>query len=46
MRKPPQTNNPISASAVAVKDEGLSSRLLALVVLFFVFGVIIGKIAL
>ncbi|KAM9647209.1 vesicle-associated membrane protein-associated protein B/C isoform 2-T2 [Morphnus guianensis] len=46
MRKVPQTNNPISASAAAVKDEGLSSRLLALVVLFFVFGVIIGKIAL
>uniref|UniRef100_A0A8B9FXR2 VAMP associated protein B and C n=1 Tax=Amazona collaria TaxID=241587 RepID=A0A8B9FXR2_9PSIT len=46
MRKAPQTNNPISASAAAVKDEGFSSRLLALVVLFFVFGVIIGKIAL
>ncbi|XP_069728033.1 vesicle-associated membrane protein-associated protein B/C isoform X2 [Phaenicophaeus curvirostris] len=46
MRKAPQTNNPISASAAAVKDEGLNSRLLALVVLFFVFGVIIGKIAL
>ncbi|KAF2978313.1 hypothetical protein EK904_004343 [Melospiza melodia maxima] len=46
MRKVPQTNNPISPSAAAVKDEGLSSRLLALVVLFFVFGVIIGKIAL
>lgn len=47
MRKTPQTNNPISASAAAVvKDEGLNSRLLALVVLFFVFGVIIGKIAL
>ncbi|XP_062444825.1 vesicle-associated membrane protein-associated protein B/C isoform X3 [Rhea pennata] len=46
MRKAPQTNNPISASAAAVKEEGLSSRLLALVVLFFIFGVIIGKIAL
>lgn len=46
MRKAPQTNNPIAASAAAVKDEGFSSRLLALVVLFFVFGVIIGKIAL
>ncbi|KAI6073877.1 Vesicle-associated membrane protein-associated protein B [Aix galericulata] len=30
MRKAPQTNNPISASAVAVKDEGFSSRILAL----------------
>ncbi|XP_064377644.1 vesicle-associated membrane protein-associated protein B/C isoform X1 [Dromaius novaehollandiae] len=46
MRKAPQTNNPISASAAAAKEEGLSSRLLALVVLFFIFGVIIGKIAL
>uniref|UniRef100_A0A669P2J6 VAMP associated protein B and C n=4 Tax=Sauria TaxID=32561 RepID=A0A669P2J6_PHACC len=46
MRKAPQTNNPISASAAVVKDEGHSSRLLALVVLFFVIGVIIGKIAL
>uniref|UniRef100_A0A8C3C2B1 VAMP associated protein B and C n=1 Tax=Cairina moschata TaxID=8855 RepID=A0A8C3C2B1_CAIMO len=46
MRKAPQTNNPIAASAAAVKDEGFSSRILALVVLFFVFGVIIGKIAL
>ncbi|XP_050773782.1 vesicle-associated membrane protein-associated protein B/C isoform X2 [Gopherus flavomarginatus] len=44
MRKAPQTNNPISASAV--KEEGLSTRLLALVVLFFIIGVIIGKIAL
>ncbi|KAG6938606.1 VAMP associated protein B and C, partial [Chelydra serpentina] len=46
MRKAPQTNNPISASATAVKEEGLSTRLLALVVLFFIVGVIIGKIAL
>ncbi|XP_048352710.1 vesicle-associated membrane protein-associated protein B/C isoform X2 [Sphaerodactylus townsendi] len=45
MRKSPQTNHPISASA-AVKEEGLSTRLLALVVLFFIVGVIIGKIAL
>uniref|UniRef100_A0A8C8S0J4 VAMP associated protein B and C n=1 Tax=Pelusios castaneus TaxID=367368 RepID=A0A8C8S0J4_9SAUR len=46
MRKAPQTNNPIAASATAVKEEGLSTRLLALVVLFFIIGVIIGKIAL
>ncbi|XP_037733181.1 vesicle-associated membrane protein-associated protein B/C isoform X2 [Chelonia mydas] len=46
MRKAPQTNNPVSASATAVKEEGLSTRLLALVVLFFIVGVIIGKIAL
>lgn len=46
MRKAPQTNHPISASAAVVKEEGLSTRLLALVVLFFIVGVIIGKIAL
>ncbi|XP_053100107.1 vesicle-associated membrane protein-associated protein B/C [Hemicordylus capensis] len=46
MRKAPQTNHPISASATVVKEEGLSARLLALVVLFFIVGVIIGKIAL
>uniref|UniRef100_A0A452HPE1 MSP domain-containing protein n=1 Tax=Gopherus agassizii TaxID=38772 RepID=A0A452HPE1_9SAUR len=46
MRKAPQTNHPIFASATAVKEEGLSTRLLALVVLFFIIGVIIGKIAL
>ncbi|XP_043352060.1 vesicle-associated membrane protein-associated protein B/C isoform X2 [Dermochelys coriacea] len=46
MRKAPQTNNPISASVTAVKEEGLSTRLLALVVLFFIVGVIIGKVAL
>ncbi|XP_014430207.1 vesicle-associated membrane protein-associated protein B/C isoform X2 [Pelodiscus sinensis] len=46
MRKAPQTNNPISASASAAKEEGLSTRLLALVVLFFIVGVIIGKIVL
>ncbi|KAH0619189.1 hypothetical protein JD844_018982 [Phrynosoma platyrhinos] len=46
MRKAPQTNHPSFGSAAAVKEEGLSTRLLALVVLFFIVGVIIGKIAL
>ncbi|XP_078248276.1 vesicle-associated membrane protein-associated protein B/C isoform X2 [Pogona vitticeps] len=46
MRKAPQTNHPTFASAAAVKEEGLSTRLLALVVLLFIVGVIIGKIAL
>ncbi|XP_028591132.1 vesicle-associated membrane protein-associated protein B/C [Podarcis muralis] len=47
MRKAPQTNHPGFASAApVVKEEGLSTRLLALVVLFFIIGVIIGKIAL
>lgn len=35
-----------SMSATAMRDEGLSTRVLALCVLFFVIGVIIGKLAL
>ncbi|KAG7478234.1 hypothetical protein MATL_G00078330 [Megalops atlanticus] len=35
-----------STSGVAVKEEGASTRMLALVVLFFVIGVIIGKLVL
>lgn len=46
LRKTAQSNSPIAALAAAGKDEGLSARLLALVVLFFIVGVIIGKIAL
>lgn len=46
MRKTVQSNSPTPASATAGKEEGLSTRLLALVVLFFIVGVIIGKIAL
>ncbi|XP_004482406.1 vesicle-associated membrane protein-associated protein B/C isoform X1 [Dasypus novemcinctus] len=46
MRKTVQSNSPVSALATAGKEEGLSTRLLALVVLFFIVGVIIGKIAL
>uniref|UniRef100_A0A2K6F8W1 VAMP associated protein B and C n=1 Tax=Propithecus coquereli TaxID=379532 RepID=A0A2K6F8W1_PROCO len=45
-RKAAQSNSPMSVLAVAGKEEGLSTRLLALVVLFFIVGVIIGKIAL
>uniref|UniRef100_H3AJ10 VAMP associated protein B and C n=1 Tax=Latimeria chalumnae TaxID=7897 RepID=H3AJ10_LATCH len=46
MRRAPQTSNPMSASATVVKEEGLSTRLLALAVLFFIVGVIIGKLVL
>ncbi|XP_031289425.2 vesicle-associated membrane protein-associated protein B/C isoform X2 [Camelus dromedarius] len=46
MRKTVQSNSPVPALATAGKEEGLSTRLLALVVLFFIVGVIIGKIAL
>ncbi|XP_029467506.1 vesicle-associated membrane protein-associated protein B/C [Rhinatrema bivittatum] len=46
MRKAPQTSNLASASVATAKEEGLNTRLLALVVLFFIIGVIIGKVAL
>ncbi|XP_024606100.1 vesicle-associated membrane protein-associated protein B/C isoform X2 [Neophocaena asiaeorientalis asiaeorientalis] len=46
MRKAAQSNSPVPVLAAAGKEEGLSTRLLALVVLFFIVGVIIGKIAL
>lgn len=46
MRKTVQSHSPVPVSATAGKEEGLSARLLALVVLFFIVGVIIGKIAL
>lgn len=37
---------PHSSSAMRVKEEGLSTRVIALIVLFFVVGVIVGKLAL
>uniref|UniRef100_A0A8C6RXY1 MSP domain-containing protein n=1 Tax=Nannospalax galili TaxID=1026970 RepID=A0A8C6RXY1_NANGA len=46
MRKALQSNSPMAALAATGKEEGLSTRLLALVVSFFIVGVIIGKIAL
>ncbi|XP_069507170.1 vesicle-associated membrane protein-associated protein B/C [Ambystoma mexicanum] len=46
MRKTPQTSHTVSTSSTMIKEEGLNTRLLALVVLFFIFGVIIGKVAL
>lgn len=48
MRKAVRSSSPTPAlaSAATGKEEGLSARLLALVVLFFIVGVIIGKIAL
>jgi vesicle-associated membrane protein-associated protein B len=46
VRKAMPSNSPVAALAATGKEEGLSARLLALVVLFFIVGVIIGKIAL
>ncbi|XP_042582428.1 vesicle-associated membrane protein-associated protein B-like isoform X1 [Cyprinus carpio] len=46
MRKSTVMSAPHSSPAVRVKEEGLSARVIALIVLFFVVGVIVGKLAL
>ncbi|XP_069607341.1 vesicle-associated membrane protein-associated protein B/C [Ranitomeya imitator] len=46
MRKVQASSNPVSSSSSFVKDEGLNPRILALAVLVFIIGVIIGKVAL
>ncbi|XP_069809792.1 vesicle-associated membrane protein-associated protein B/C [Dendropsophus ebraccatus] len=46
MRKLQASSNPASSSSSLVKDEGLNPRILALAVLVFIIGVIIGKVAL
>ncbi|XP_029773382.1 vesicle-associated membrane protein-associated protein B/C [Suricata suricatta] len=46
MRKAAPSLGPAPGPAAPGREEGLSARLLALVVLFFIVGVIIGKIAL
>ncbi|XP_051568431.1 vesicle-associated membrane protein-associated protein B-like isoform X2 [Myxocyprinus asiaticus] len=46
MRKSTVMSAPHSSQAVRVKEEGLSSWVIALIVLFFVIGVIVGKLAL
>ncbi|XP_056404357.1 vesicle-associated membrane protein-associated protein B/C [Hyla sarda] len=46
MRKIQASSNPVSSSTSLVKEEGLNPRILALAVLVFIIGVIIGKVAL
>uniref|UniRef100_A0A8C2JB14 MSP domain-containing protein n=1 Tax=Cyprinus carpio TaxID=7962 RepID=A0A8C2JB14_CYPCA len=46
MRKSTVMSAPHSSPALRVKEEGLSTRVIALIVLFFVVGVIVGKLAL
>ncbi|KAM4030633.1 vesicle-associated membrane protein-associated protein B/C [Anomaloglossus baeobatrachus] len=46
MRKVQASSNPVSSTSSLVKDEGLNPRILALAVLVFIIGVIIGKVAL
>ncbi|XP_075702630.1 vesicle-associated membrane protein-associated protein B/C [Rhinoderma darwinii] len=45
MRKLQASSNPVSSTSL-VKEEGLNTRILALAVLVFIIGVIIGKVAL
>lgn len=45
-RRTAQSSSPAPAVATAGKEDGPSARLLALVVLFFIVGVIVGKVAL
>ncbi|XP_024895496.1 vesicle-associated membrane protein-associated protein B/C isoform X1 [Pteropus alecto] len=45
-RRTAQSSSPGPAVAMAGKEDGPSTRLLALVVLFFIVGVIVGKVAL
>ncbi|TRY80160.1 hypothetical protein DNTS_003399 [Danionella cerebrum] len=46
MRKSTVMSAQHSSQVVRVKEEGLSTRVIALIVLFFVIGVIVGKLAL
>ncbi|XP_075032917.1 vesicle-associated membrane protein-associated protein B/C isoform X1 [Mixophyes fleayi] len=46
MRKFQASSNPVSSSTSLVKEEGLNVRLLALLILIFIVGVIVGKVAL
>ncbi|KAI4886587.1 hypothetical protein NFI96_000786 [Prochilodus magdalenae] len=46
MRRSPVMAAQQSSSSVTVKEEGLSIRVIALIVLFFVIGVIVGKLLL
>ncbi|KAM4605888.1 vesicle-associated membrane protein-associated protein B/C [Discoglossus pictus] len=46
MRKVQSASNPMSPSSTLAKEEGLNPRILAMIILCFFIGVIIGKIAL
>ncbi|MEE6509676.1 hypothetical protein FKM82_027315 [Ascaphus truei] len=46
MRKMQPSSGPASPSSSLAREEGINTRILALVILFFIIGVIIGKVAL
>ncbi|XP_051887135.1 vesicle-associated membrane protein-associated protein B/C isoform X2 [Pristis pectinata] len=46
MRRMPQVGNPTPSSNTMMKEEGPAARMIAVVVLFFILGTIIGKLVL
>ncbi|KAM8947051.1 vesicle-associated membrane protein-associated protein B/C [Pelodytes ibericus] len=46
MRKLQSASNPLSPATSLAKEEGLNTRILGLLILFFIIGVIVGKVAL
>ncbi|XP_062897649.1 vesicle-associated membrane protein-associated protein B/C isoform X3 [Mobula hypostoma] len=46
MRRMPQVGNPIPSSNTVMKEEGPAARMIAMVVLFFILGTIVGKLLL
>ncbi|XP_041059603.1 vesicle-associated membrane protein-associated protein B/C isoform X2 [Carcharodon carcharias] len=46
MRRMPQSGNPIASKNIMIKEEGPATRMIAMVVLFFILGTIVGKLVL
>ncbi|XP_078411611.1 vesicle-associated membrane protein-associated protein B/C isoform X2 [Cetorhinus maximus] len=46
MRRMPQSGNPIPSKNIMIKEEGPATRMIAMVVLFFILGTIVGKLVL
>ncbi|XP_067856801.1 vesicle-associated membrane protein-associated protein B/C isoform X2 [Heptranchias perlo] len=46
MRRVPQAGNPIPSRSAMIKEEGPATRMVAMVILFFILGTIIGKLVL
>ncbi|XP_067904155.1 vesicle-associated membrane protein-associated protein B/C [Heterodontus francisci] len=46
MRRVPQSGNPIPSKGAMIKEEGPATRMIAMVVLFFILGTIVGKLVL
>ncbi|XP_038658881.1 vesicle-associated membrane protein-associated protein B/C isoform X1 [Scyliorhinus canicula] len=46
MRRMPQSGNPMPSKNIMMKEEGPATRMIAVVVLFFILGTIVGKLVL